>query len=80
MLDPADATFNKHQTIQNISLIALGVGVVAAGVGVALRLTGGDPARYDRAPREVDAPGGVALGGWIAPDGGGGGFSFAGGF
>jgi len=63
MLTAADDTLNRHQTIQNFGLVALGVGVLAAGVGTALLLTGDDPNRYDRAP--------LALSGWLEPGRGG---------
>jgi hypothetical protein len=70
MLTTADDTFNKHQTIQNFSLVAMGVAVVAAGVGAALVLTGDDPERYDRAPRTTDTRG-LALSSWLEPGRGG---------
>jgi hypothetical protein len=70
MLGPADDTFNKHQTIQNFSLVAIGVAVVAAGVGAALVLTGDDPDRYDRVPRATDTRG-LALSSWLEPGRGG---------
>jgi hypothetical protein len=70
-LSPADDRYNEHKTIQNLGLVALGVGVVAAGVGAALLLTGDDPARYDRAPRDLEARGGVTLAGWAEPGRGG---------
>jgi hypothetical protein len=70
MLAAADDNFNRHQTIQNFSLVALGVAVVAAGVGAALVLTGEDPDRYDRVPRNADARG-LALSSWLEPGRGG---------
>jgi hypothetical protein len=70
MLAAADDTFNKHQTIQNFGLVAIGVAVVAAGVGAALVLTGDDPDRYDRARRTTD-PRGLALSSWLEPGRGG---------
>jgi PEGA domain-containing protein len=70
MLGPADDNFNKHQTIQNFGLVALGVAVAAAAVGAALVLTGEDPDRYDRAPRTPDTRG-LALSSWLEPGRGG---------
>jgi hypothetical protein len=67
----ADDQFNKHQTIQNVGFVALAVGVAAAAAGAVLLVTGDDPYRYDRAPRDLDAPGGLALASWLAPDAGG---------
>lgn len=69
-LAPADDTFNKHQTIQNFGLVAIGVAVAAAALGAALVLTGDDPERYDRAPRTQD-PRGLALSSWLEPGRGG---------
>ncbi len=70
LLGAADDNFNKHQTIQNFGLVALGVAVAAAAVGAALVLTGDDPDRYDRAPRTPDARG-LALSSWLEPGRGG---------
>jgi hypothetical protein len=68
-LGPADDDYNRHKTIQNFAVVGIGAGVVAAGVGAALLVTGDDPSRYDRAPRDGDA--GLGLLGWLAPGGGG---------
>ena len=66
---------DRREAIQTGVLIGLGVGIAAAGVGVALLATGDDPARYDRAAHDPDAP---ILSGWAAPTGGG--LTVAGGF
>jgi hypothetical protein len=63
MLAAADDNYNSHKTIQNFGLVAIGVGVLAAGAGAALLLSGDDPNRYDRAP--------PALTGWLEPSSGG---------
>jgi hypothetical protein len=70
-LAAADDQFNTHQTIQNFGLVALAVGVVAAAAGAVLLVTGDDPYRYDRAPHDLDGPGGLALASWLAPGAGG---------
>jgi hypothetical protein len=77
-LAAADDRFNKHQTVQNIGLVVLGVGGVALLAGAYLLLTGEDPDRYDRAPHESDPPAGLAISGWLGQSGGG--FSLTGGF
>jgi hypothetical protein len=69
LLRAADDRFNTHQTIQNLGLVALAAGTVAAGTGAALLLTARDPARDERTPRDLAPP---ALSAWLAPDGGGG--------
>jgi hypothetical protein len=71
LLGPADDNFNKHQTIQNFGVAALGVGVAALLAGGYLLLTGEDPDRYDRAPPERPTLDGLAFSGWLAPGAGG---------
>jgi hypothetical protein len=82
VLAPADDQYDKHKNRQTVGLIALAAGVVAAGVGTVLLLTGDDPERYDRTPRELASAGGrgLGLGGWFSPGGDGGGFALGGRF
>jgi len=67
---------DRHEAIQTGALVGVGVGVAAAAVGVVLLLTGDDPDRYDRVPRDADRP---TLSGWVSP-GNGGGLAMVGGF
>jgi PEGA domain len=71
LLTPADDEYNKRKTVQNVGLVAVGVGVIAASIGTVLVLIADDPYHYDRAPRDLDAPKGLALSSWLGPAGGG---------
>jgi hypothetical protein len=67
-LDAADENANLHRNLQTMGLIGMGVGVVAAGVGAVLLLTGDDPDRYDRTAPERER---LTASGWVGRGGGG---------
>ena len=68
--DQAYASFNRHTNIERAGIAGMAVGGIALAAGLVLLLGGEDPHRYDRAPREREALGGLALSGGVTPGGG----------